>query len=112
MNLGDLFGKVRELQETFIEAKERMNEMYESADAGGGMVVVTANLNKQIIEIKLDPEVLKDKEMAEDLLVSAVNKALEKADARGREELAKAASGILPPTMGSLGPLDWGKLGL
>ncbi len=106
MNIGDIFGKVREIQETLIETKERMSEMYETADAGGGMVVVTANLNRQIIEVKLDPEVLKDKEMAEDLIVSAVNKALEKAENRGRDELAKAASGFMP------GGLDLGKLGI
>jgi DNA-binding YbaB/EbfC family protein len=104
MNLGDLFERMREWQESLKDMKERLSECHETVDVGGGMVVVTANCIKQIVQIKLDPEVLKDKELAEDLILSAINKVLETVDARARNELAKFTSEMLPPGLSELDP--------
>ena len=108
MDIADMFGKIQKLQENMKQVREKMNEMTVEAESGGGMVKVLANANKRILKIKIDPEVQKDAEMMEDLICAAVNKALEKAEELGKDELGKATSGLMPNIPG----LDMSKLGL
>jgi hypothetical protein len=70
-----------------------MAEMTIEATAGGGMVTVTVNGNKQLLKVKIDPEVLtKDEaEMLQDLIVAAVNDAHRKVD----EALAGQMQGLM-----------------
>ena len=70
-----------------------------SAESGGGMVKATANGKKEIISIEIDNEVITsgDKEMIEDLVVAAVNKALESANKMAEEEMANVTKGMMPP---------------
>jgi DNA-binding YbaB/EbfC family protein len=70
-----------------------------SAESGGGMVKATANGKKEIISIEIDNEVVSsgDKEMIEDLVVAAVNKALESANKMAEEEMASVTKGMMPP---------------
>jgi DNA-binding YbaB/EbfC family protein len=86
-NMADMFGKIQEMQSKMQEAQEGLNEVIVEAEAGGGMVKVKANGNKQIVSIKMDNDVVdpSDKEMLEDLIVAGVNKALEKAEAASKE---------------------------
>jgi DNA-binding YbaB/EbfC family protein len=73
------------------------------AASGGGMVTVEANGQQEILSIKIDPEVINpdDKEMLEDLVLSAVNEASRKAKDLMKSELAKVTGGLsLPPGIG------------
>ena len=69
------------------------------ASSGGGMVRVVANGKQEILEIKIDPEVVnpKDIEMLEELVGAAVNKALEKSREMVGEEMSKITGGIPLP---------------
>ena len=62
------------------------------------MVTVTVNGAKQLLSLKIDPEVVskEDVEMLQDLIVAAINDAHRKAD----DEMKKQMGGMLPPGMG------------
>jgi DNA-binding YbaB/EbfC family protein len=72
-----------------------------SEEAGGGMIKATANGNKEIISVEIDPQVIEkeEKEILEDLVVAAVNKALASAAKMAEEEMSKVTKGMLPPGM-------------
>jgi len=73
--------------------QRHMAEMRVQATAGGGMVTVTVSGNKQLLSIKIDPEVVSkdDVEMLQDLIVAAVNDAHRKVD----EALAGQMQGMM-----------------
>ncbi len=109
-NLSDMMGKFQEMQGRLKEVREQMDHITVESEAGGGMVRVVANANRQILKIEIDPVIVdkEDPEIMADLITAAVNKALEKAEERGREELEGATKGMLPNIPG----LDLGKFGL
>lgn len=110
MNLSELFGKMQEMQEQMKKVQENLESLKAEGSAGGGMVVATANGNKKIIKIHIDNEVFQsnDKEMLEDLICAAVNKAIEEVEKLAKTEIQKASSGLLPNIPG----LDLSKFGL
>ncbi len=109
-NFGDMMGKIQEMQGRLEEVKGQLDGIFVEAEAGGGMVRVKANANRKVVKIHIDPDIIDkdDPEIMADLITAAVNKALDQAEVRGREELEKATKGILPNIPG----LDLGKFGL
>ena len=105
--MADMFGKMMDMQRKMAETQETLAGVTVSAEAGGGMVKVSANGQQRITSISIEKEVVdpEDVELLEDLVMAGVNKALEEAAARAREEMSKAAGGFLPPgtDLGSLG---------
>lgn len=108
MNLADMFGQLSEMKKNMENVKASLDDIHVIGEAGGGMVKVTANANKRVLKLAIDPQVMNDHEMMEDLIVAATNKALEEAEKRGAEELSKVAGTMLPNLPG----LDLGELGL
>ena len=111
-NMADMFGKISDLQSKMKEAQERLSEVIVEADAGGGMVTVKANGKREVLQINVDRDVIDpdDKEMLEDLIVAGVNKALEKAEAAGKEKMQEVYKDILPG--GGIPGMDMSKFGL
>ena len=99
LNMADLFGKMAEMQQRVAEAQEALASKIVTAEAGGGMVKVTANGALRIVSIKIDPTVVdeNDTELLEDLVVAGVNKALEDAAALAKAEMGRTAGDFLPP---------------
>lgn len=100
------------MQAKMKEVQDRLGELTVEAEAGGGMVKVTANGNRKIVSIELDKDVIdpEDKEMVEDLVVAGVNKALEKAEDAAKEKMQDVYKDILPG--GGIPGMDMSKLGL
>jgi DNA-binding YbaB/EbfC family protein len=95
---------LKQVQKMQAEMERVQNELANKTikeEAGGGMVKATANGKKELISVEIDKEVINggDKEMLEDLVVAAVNKALESAGKMAEEEMAKITKGMLPPGM-------------
>ena len=111
-NMADMFGKFADIQNKMQEAQDRLREVEVEAEAGGGMVRVKANGKREIISIEMDNDVVDpdDKEMLEDLVVAAVNKALEKAEEAGREKMQDVYKDMIPG--GGLPGMDLSKFGL
>jgi DNA-binding YbaB/EbfC family protein len=89
----DIQKMMQQAQQMQEKLQREMAEMRVGATAGGGMVVVTVTGNKQLVSIKLDPEVVSkdDVGMLEDLIVAAVNDAHRKVD----EALSRHMQGLM-----------------
>ena len=103
-NLGALLGQFQKVQEKMERAQEGLIDIEVEGSSGGGMVTVTANAKQEIQRIKIDPEVVDPEEidMLEDLVVAAVNQALEKAQQAANEHLQKEAGSMMPNLPGGL----------
>jgi nucleoid-associated protein EbfC len=108
VNLQDMLAKVQEMQAKMSDAQKTMQAIERTVEVGGGMVSVTINGRLEIRKIAIDRSVVdpSDVTMLEDLLVSAVNKAIDQAQEIARQEMGRAASGVIPAG------LDLGSLGL
>ena len=96
--LQQMLSRLRQVQE---DLQRQVNSVTVEASAGGGMVMVRMNGQKQIVEVRIEPDVFasKDQEMLQDLVRAAVNEASRRVD----EELAnqmKNLSGGIPGMAG------------
>jgi len=89
----------KELQERMERVREELKQKTVEAFSGGGMVTAVANGAQEIVAIKIRPEAVdvNDLEMLEDLVVAAVNMALEKSKELNEEELSKLTGGLKLP---------------
>lgn len=96
--MGNLMKQVQKMQEKMGEVQAELENKTVTAESGGGMVKVTANGRQQIVKIEMEKEVVdpEDLDMLEDLIVAAVNKALDESNAMAQEEMSKATSGMMP----------------
>lgn len=90
MNIQKMMQQAQQMQERL---QKEMAELRIDATSGGGMVTVTVNGHKQVLAIKLDPEVVSkdDVEMLQDLIVAAIGDAHRKVD----EALASQMQGLM-----------------
>jgi len=103
-NMANLFGQVQKMQEAVEKVQKELDNMTVEGSAGGGFITVTATGKRKITRIKIDPEVINpdDAEMLEDLVMAAVNQALEKSQELEQEEMKKVAGGMLGGLPGGL----------
>lgn len=104
---GDMFGNLEEQQN---EMRQKLAEIRIETEAGNGAVKVTANANREIINIAINKEALDwdDVEQVEDLVTVAVNRALEEAGKKEAEEAQRLMQNMMPPGMGDLSSLFGG----
>ncbi len=90
--------QVQKMQDEVFKVQESLGTVTASAEAGGGMVKVTANGNQEIISIKLEKEVIdpNEQEMLEDLIVAAANRALSKAKELAEEKVSNVTNTYMP----------------
>ena len=94
----DLMGKLKDMQAEMERARQRLDDITITAESGGGLVVVTANANRKILKINVDPAIvdIKDKEIMEDLITAAINKAMDAAENVAREEIGRVSGTFMP----------------
>ena len=87
------------MQEEMLKAQEELNQQEFEASVGGGAVSVKANGRKEILEINISPDAVDpdDVEMLQDMLVSAINEVLRKADEAATNNLKGLTGGMSIP---------------
>ena len=99
-NIAQLMQQAQKMQENLQKAQEELAKLEVTGSAGGGMVSVTLTGTKECRKVRIDPSVLADPEMAEDLIAAAFNDAVNKINAESQAKMSVATSGMqLPPGM-------------
>ena len=108
MDMSNMFGKMREMQTKIKEAQDNLENITADGESGGGMVKATVNGKKKVISISIEDNLMTphDKEMAQDLIVAAINNALENVEVKSSEEIKKTTEGMIPNIPG----LDFSKM--
>lgn len=92
----NMMGQLQKLQEQLQQAQAKLAEETVTASAGGGAVEITVTGDQRCVEVKIDEELVKDGdvEMLQDLVLSALNTALEKSRELAAERLGPLAGGL------------------
>ena len=98
--MGDLMKQAKEMQERLASLQNEVGARTVEASAGGGMVTVGMDGQKNVTSVKIDPEVAGDVEMLQDLVMAACNEAVKKVDAETQQKMSGMLGGLgLPPGM-------------
>jgi DNA-binding YbaB/EbfC family protein len=97
-NMAGMMKQIQKMQERMAQVQEELEKKTVVGESGGGMVKATANGRQRLIALAIEREVINSEEqdMLEDLILAAVNKALEESQKMAQEEMGKVTSGILP----------------
>lgn len=98
-NMNQMMKQVKKMQEQMLKAQEELGTKTVEGTAGGGVVTVTANGHKQLTNVAIKPEAVdpEDVEMLQDLILTAVNDALTKAEELANKDMSKYTGGMKIP---------------
>ena len=99
MNMQQMMKQARKMQEQLAKAEEELAQTEVSSSAGGGMVKVVATADLRVKSITIDPEALDpdDVEMLQDMVLTAVNDALESAQDAASRQVSSVTGGLSIP---------------
>jgi nucleoid-associated protein EbfC len=90
--------QVQQMQDRMQKVQTELETETVEATAGGGAVTVVATGAQKLVSVRIDPEAAGDPEMLQDLIVAAVNEAMEKSKEMAAAKMQSVASGMgLPP---------------
>ena len=94
--MGKLMKQAQEMQSKMAKAQEEIGDIEVEGQSGGGMITALVNGKKELLSLKIEDEILKeDKEMIEDLVVSAVNQAIQNATKAADEKMNLITGGMM-----------------
>ena len=97
----NILKQAQAMQQQMLLVQEGLKEKELTSSVGGGALTVKVNGQKELLEVKLTDDIIKeaadDKEMLEDLIVSAVREAMRQADELAEAEMGKVTGGINIP---------------
>ncbi len=103
MNIAKMLKQAQQMQQQMQAAQAELQKKVVEASVGGGKVTARANGAGDVLSIKIAPEVvaLNDAEMIEDLVLAAVQQAIEQGKAAASDEMGRITGGLgLPPGLG------------
>lgn len=97
----DILKQAQAMQQQMLQVQEELKTKDLTVSVGGGAVSVKVNGQKEVLEIKLTDDIVKeaaeDKEMLEDLILSGINEAMRQAEELAETEMNKVTGGINIP---------------
>jgi len=99
MNMNKMMKQVQKMQADMVKLQEELGERTVESTAGGGVVKAVANGKQKLISIEIKPEAIdpEDVEMLQDLVLTAVNGALNQSREMVANEMRKVTGGINIP---------------
>ena len=99
MNIMSMMKQAQKLQAKMAEMQAELGNRTVSAQAGGGMVEAVVNGRQELLSLRIDPEVVSadDVEMLQDLVLAAVNEALNRSREMMAQEMSKLTGGMQIP---------------
>ena len=99
-NIAQLMQQAQQMQENMQRVQEELARLEVTGNAGAGMVSITVSGRMECRKVRIDPSVLADPEMVEDLIAAAFNDAVNKVNAESQAKMSAATAGMpIPPGM-------------
>jgi DNA-binding YbaB/EbfC family protein len=99
-NIAGLMQQAQKMQQEMQKAQEELAMMEVTGEAAAGLVKVTMNGKHAVRRVEIDPSLLDDKEMLEDIVTAAINDAVNRIASTTQERMSDMTAGInLPPGM-------------
>ena len=97
--MNQMMKQVKKMQDQMMKAQEELGNKTVEGSAGGGVVSVIMNGHKKLLNVAIKPEAVDpdDVEMLQDLVLTAVNDALTKADELANQDMGRFTSGMNIP---------------
>ena len=96
--IAGLMKQAQQMQENMKKAQEELVRVEVEGQAGAGMVKVLMTCSHDVRRVTIDPSVMDDKEMLEDLIAAAVNDAVRRGEELSKERMSGFTAGLnLPP---------------
>jgi nucleoid-associated protein EbfC len=98
-NMNQMMKQVKKMQEQMLKAQEELETKTVEGSAGGGVVNVKMSGHKKLLEVNIKPEAVdpEDIEMLQDLILTAVNDALAKAEELANKDMGRFTGGMNIP---------------
>jgi nucleoid-associated protein EbfC len=98
--IGGLMKQAQQMQENMKKMQDQLGSIEVEGQSGAGMVKVIMTCKYDVRRVSIDPSVMDDREMLEDLLAAAVNDAVRRVETTTQEKMAGFTAGLnLPPGM-------------
>jgi DNA-binding YbaB/EbfC family protein len=99
-NLAGLMQQAQKMQAEMQKAQEELARLTVVGEAAGGLVKVTMTGKHAVRRVEIDPSLLEDREMLEDVVAAAINDAVNRVASTMQERMSEVTAGIpLPPGM-------------
>ena len=95
--LGNLMQQAQKMQEDLKNAQDELALMQVQGESGGGLVSIIMTGKREARKVTIDPTLLDDKDMLEDLIAAAINDAVSKVNKMKKEKMSDVTSGIPLP---------------
>ena len=99
-NIAGLMQQAQKMQQDMQKAQEELANMVVTGEAAGGLVKVTMTGKHAVTGVQIDPSLMDDQEMLEDIVTAAINDAVNRIATETAERMSSMTAGInLPPGM-------------
>ena len=94
-NMSKILKQAQDMQKKMENVQNELSDLIVEADSGGGMITVKVNGNQEILELNIDQEAQnEEKEVLEDLIISAINKAITLVKSKSQDKMNSVTGGL------------------
>jgi DNA-binding YbaB/EbfC family protein len=96
-NLNDLMKQVQQASSKMQDVQKQLERIVAYGESGGGMVKASVSGKQKLLSLTIDPDIMDDLEMVQDLVLAAVNNALDESARIAQDEIGKVTGGMINP---------------